>query len=61
MVNLVASFPWVDDPGKACKILWDTLQCLYSAGCRCSSTSPQRNLRLSSLAVKPKWKDLFKT
>ena len=28
MVNLVASFPWVNDPGKACKILWDTLQCL---------------------------------
>lgn len=28
MVNLVDSFPWVDDPRKACKILWDTFQCL---------------------------------
>lgn len=79
-LNLVASFPLVGDPGKACKVLWDTFQflsrnfscpfCVFVSrsliqrsisrpswrGCCCSSTSPQSNLRLSSLALKPKWK-----
>jgi len=35
MVSLVASFPWVSDPGKACNVLWDTFQCSlrkFSAG-----------------------------
>ena len=27
-LNLVASFPLVGDPGKTCKVLWDTFQFL---------------------------------
>lgn len=42
MVNLVDSFPRVDDPGKACKIS----KLSSWAGSCCSSTSAQRNLRL---------------
>ena len=50
---MVDSFPRPDDPGKACNILWDNFS--WTESCS-SSTSAQRNLRLSSLAPKPKWR-----